>query len=115
MEGNSLDKSNKKALIEQYKNRTVIGGIYCIKCNGNDNLWIRSTKDLKGSKNRFLFSLSINSCPEACMQKVWNQFGATAFSFEILEEIQKKETQTEHEFEDDIATLLEIWNEKLNS
>lgn len=110
-----MDKTTKKALKEQYKNRTLIGGVYCIKCNGNVNLWIRSTTDMQGSKNRFLFSLSINSCPETCMIEAWNQFGASSFTFEILEILQKKETQTEREYGDDVNTLLEIWSEKLNS
>ncbi|WP_077611243.1 GIY-YIG nuclease family protein [Clostridium sp. Marseille-P2415] len=108
-----MEKLTKKALKEQYKNRVLIGGVYCIKCNGNINLWIRATTDMQGSQNRFAFSVSTDFCPETCMIEAWNQFGASAFSFEILEEIQKKETQTEREFSDDVNTLLEIWTEKL--
>jgi len=70
---------------------------------------------MQGIKNRFEFSVSINSCPETCMIKAWNQFGASAFTFEILEEMQKKETQTDREFSDDLNTLLEIWTENLKS
>jgi hypothetical protein len=110
-----MDKLSRKALKEQFKNRLLIGGIYCIKCSGNNNLWIRATTDMQSAKNRFIFSMSINSCPETCMIESWNQFGASAFSFKILEEIQKKETQTEREFSDDVNTLLEIWSEKLKS
>ncbi|MFA9463131.1 MAG: GIY-YIG nuclease family protein [Velocimicrobium sp.] len=110
-----MEKLSKKALKEQWKNRALIGGIYCVKCNGTTNLWIRATTDMQGSKNRFEFSISINSCPETCMSEAWKQFGSSAFSFEILDKIQKKETQTECEFSDDINTLLEIWTEKLKS
>lgn len=110
-----MEKLTKKTLKEQYKNRTSTGGVYCIKCNGNSNWWLRATKDIQSSKNRFLFSISINSCPETHMLDAWNQFGASAFSFEILEELQKKESQTEREFLEDINTLLEIWTEKQNS
>ncbi|MDD4844432.1 MAG: GIY-YIG nuclease family protein [Anaerotignum sp.] len=108
-----MEKLLKKALKEQYKNRVLIGGVFCVKCNGNLNFWLRATTDIQGSKNRFLFSLSNNSCPEPSMIVAWNQFGGSAFSFEVLEEIQKKETQTEREFSDDVNTLLEIWTEKL--
>lgn len=110
-----MEKLSKKDLKEQYKNRVIIGGVYCVKCNSNSNLWIRATKDMQGSKNRFVFSVSTNSCPEMCMLEAWKQFGASDFSFEIIEEIQKKETQTEREFSDDVNTLLEIWTEKLRS
>ncbi|WP_010250430.1 GIY-YIG nuclease family protein [Acetivibrio cellulolyticus] len=108
-----MEKLSKKALKEQYKNRTVIGGVYCIKCNSN--LWIRATKNMQGSKNRFAFSVLNNYCPETCMIESWNQFGASNFTFEILEELEKKETQTDREFSDDVNTLLEIWTEKLKS
>ncbi len=108
-----MEKLSKKALKQQYKNRVLIGGVFCVKCNSNQNFWLRATTDMQGSKNRFLFSLSNHSCPEPSMLEGWNQFGASSFSFEVLEEIQKKETQTEREFSDDVNTLLEIWTEKL--
>lgn len=104
-----MEYNTKKALKEKYKNRLLIGGVYCIKCNGPSNQWFRATTDMQSSKNRFAFSVSANSYPEACMIEAWNQFGASAFSFEILEEIQMKETQTEREFSQDVTTLLELW------
>lgn len=109
-----MEKLSKKALKEQYRNRTIIGGVYCIKCDDN-NFWIRPTTNMQGSKNRFEFSVFNNYCPEACMLESWNQFGASSFSFEILEEIERKKTQTEDEFLDDVNTLLELWTEKLKA
>jgi len=107
-----LEKLSKKELKEQYKNRIVIGGVYSITCNGNGRMWIKSTKNLEGQKNRFDFSISINFCPDASMYAEWNQYGAKSFSFTILEEIKKGETQTEQEFSDDIDVLYEMWFEK---
>lgn len=100
----------KKALKEQYKNRVCTGGIYCIKCAESSKRWIRSTIDLSGSKNRFDFSVSTNSCPEIYMREDWNRYGASSFAFEILEEITKKETQSNQEFADDIEILFEMWS-----
>lgn len=110
-----MDELSKKDLKEQYKNREVIGGVYCVKCSGTDNRWVRATADMQGSKNRFAFSVSTNYCPEPCMREAWKQFGAMAFSFEVLEEIKKKESQTAREFSDDVNTLLELWTEKPNA
>lgn len=101
----------KKALKEQYGNKVIIGGIYRIKCHGSNKIWLRATTNLRGAKNRFAFALSTNSCPEPCMREIWKEFGATAFLFEKLEEIKKKETQTEREFADDIQALLELYTE----
>ncbi|NCB42845.1 MAG: GIY-YIG nuclease family protein [Clostridia bacterium] len=107
-----MEKLSKKELREQYKNREIIGGIYCIKCSGNDEVWLRSAMDLQGSLNRFTFSVSVGSAPEMCMTQAWNTYGKSSFSFEILEEIKKKETQTQKEFSKDLSTLLDLWVEK---
>ena len=107
-----MEKLTKKELYQQYKDREVIGGIYCIKCHGNDHKWIKSTKDLQSAKKRFEFSIMINSCPEIIMDVDWKQYGASSFSFEVLEEMKKSETQTLREFSEDIAVLLEMWLEK---
>ncbi len=110
-----VEKLSRKALKEQYKNRVIIGGVYRIKCKSLNNCWLRATTDMQGIRNRFLHSVTMNSSPEICMMKAWDQFGASDFSFEVIEEIQKKETQTEREFTNDVNTLLELWTEKLNS
>ena len=107
-----MEKNSKKELREQYKSRTVTGGVYCITCEGNGHKWIKSTKDIDGQKNKFEFFTSTNSCPEPSMRAEWDQYGANSFSLTVLEEITKGETQTEREFSDDIALLLEMWNEK---
>jgi len=109
-----MDKQTKKDLRERYKSRAVIGGIFCIKCRATDKFWLKATTDMQSAKNRFAFNVNMNSCPETSMLKEWKQYGMDAFSFEVLEEIKKKETQTDCEFSDDVDTLLEIWTEKLN-
>lgn len=110
-----MDKLSKKALKERYKARECVGGIYCIKCSGNNEIWLRATTDIQGAKNRFEFSVYVNSSTEMCMMESWKMYGAETFSFELLEEIKKKEVQTEKEFSDDVNVLLELWSEKLNT
>ncbi len=107
-----METPSKKALKENYKNRAVVGGIYGIKCSGNDRIWIKATKNMAGQKNRFGFAVATNSCPEPAMLNDWKTYGAKAFSLVVLEEMKKGETQTEREFSDDIETLLEMWMEK---
>lgn len=107
-----MEKLSKKELKENYKNNTVIGGVYYIKCNDNGRTWIKSTKNMPGQKNRYEYSISTNTCPEPSMCVEWNKYGANSFSFVVLEEIKKGETQTDREFSDDIKVLLEMWIEK---
>lgn len=107
-----MENQSKKDMRDQYKSRSVTGGIYCIKCNGNGHVWMKSTKDIAGQINKFKFFTSTNSCPEPGMNLEWKQYGAESFSLEILEELEKGETQTDKEFGDDIKVLYEMWVEK---
>jgi hypothetical protein len=107
-----MEKPSKRELKENYKNRKVTGGIYCIKCDGNGRVWMKTAKDMAGHKNKFEFFVSTNTCPEPGMFKEWRQYGAKSFSFDILEEINKGETQTDREFSDDIDVLYQLWLDK---
>lgn len=103
-----MEKLSKKEIKEQYRNRTIIGGIYCIACKDSGRKWIKSTKDLAGQRNKFEFFASTNLCPEPGMSSDWNQYGAQSFSFAILEQLEKGETQTDKEFDDDIRTMYDM-------
>jgi hypothetical protein len=106
-----MERLSKKEIKEQYKNRTLTGGIYCIKCSGNGRAWIKATNDIEGQRNKFHFFVSTDSCPEPTMRPDWLQYGAEAFSFSVLEKLEKGETQTDKEFADDIQALYEMWLE----
>jgi len=108
-----MSELTKKELRENYKNRVLVGGVYCIKCEENGRAWVKSTKDLMGQKNKFEFSIMTNSCLDPTMTSEWNQYGAKSFSFVVLEELQKGDIQTEAEYKSDIVTLYEMWIEKL--
>ncbi|MDK2866095.1 MAG: hypothetical protein PWP51_1583 [Clostridiales bacterium] len=105
----------KKTLKENYKTRDITGGVYRLKCSGNGMFWLRSAKELDKALNRFQFFVKTNSHPEPVMKQAWQTYGAESFSFEILETLEKKETQTDLEYREDIKVLLELWTEKLAS
>lgn len=106
--------SRKKELISAYKQRPLTGGVCIIKNTKNGKYLLEAQANLPGSKNRFAFSKATSTCPSLRLQKDWNAFGADAFVFEILEEIEQAETQTSEEFYEDIAALGEMWAEKFD-
>ena len=110
-----MEKQNKKEILATYKERKIIGGVYLIKNNENNKALLLSTTDLQGSKNRFEFSQKTGSCVTLKLQKEWVEFGSNAFTMEVLEELNKNDTQTLKEFGDDIKMLEEIWLEKLDA
>ena len=110
-----MKNEDRKALTLAYRERKVIGGVYRIVNTENSNILLAPTADLQGAKNRFDFSLKTGSCVNLKIQKDWDEYGANAFTFEILEELEKKEDQTPKEFQEDLKVLQEMWQEKLNS
>ncbi|NCB30242.1 MAG: GIY-YIG nuclease family protein [Clostridia bacterium] len=103
---------NKKELKDLYKSRVIVGGVYRITCSGSGRTWLKSTKDLQGQANKFRFAIQNHTCPEPGMRADWLQHGAASFSFAILEELEKRNTQTDAEFSEDIRTLFKMWLEK---
>lgn len=102
-----MDTDKKRQLKEEYREKEVIGGVYCIKCSGNQRSWIKSTRDMEGSRNRYNFSMNIDSAPEPTMRSEWDKYGKESFSFEVLEEIKKGKDRTDKEFRDDVKALYE--------
>lgn len=107
-----MKTDKKKISKEQYNNRLRRGGIYCIRCHADSKSWLRSAMDIESARNRFEFSVLMNSSPEHSMRASWIAHGASTFSFEVLETLDMKDTQLESEFAEDLSTLLELWTEK---
>ena len=105
----------KKEWKDAYRGRTVVGGVFCIRCGATGERWLHATDDLRGSRNRFSFSVATELCPEPAMADSWKVHGPASFTFEVLEELEKKESQTDREFAGEIEVLLELWREKLKS
>jgi exosome complex RNA-binding protein Rrp4 len=87
--------------------------VYCVRCGGNGRVWIKSTKNMTGQRNSFQFSQSNGLCPSPEMRLEWHEYGKESFVMTVLEELEKKETQTDAQFADELAVLLEMWREKL--
>lgn len=109
-----MDRQNKKEMTSAYRDRRVIGGVCAIKNTVNGKVLISAVTDLQGYRNRYEFIRSTNGCMDVRLQNDWKRYGAGAFTFEVLEELEKKDSQTAGEFSNDIKTLKDIWLEKFN-
>ncbi|MDL2323529.1 GIY-YIG nuclease family protein [Ruminococcaceae bacterium OttesenSCG-928-A16] len=103
--------NRRKELQQQYKQRPVIGGVYCIRNTQTGRCLLQQTTDIAGSKNRLDFARITNDCPMHQLKEDWNTFGAASFAFEEKEKLEKKAEQTNEEFRKDLQALLEMWQE----
>ncbi len=106
-----MDNEKRKKLKEQYALRRVIGGVYAARNTQNNKRLLFSTTDMPGSLNRFNFSQQMGGCLHPKLRNDWGENGS-CFVFEVIEELEKKEEQTESEFKSDIEALIEMTRER---
>lgn len=111
-EQTKMKPQNKKDLIAAYKQRAQIGGIYAVTNSNTGKSLVLASADIEGSRKRYEFSALTGGCFHPKLQQDVNRFGSGAFTFVVPEELEKKQTQTDREFGDDLDVLLSMWLEK---
>ena len=109
------NNTSRKELIAGYKERQLIGGIYAVRNTATGKMLLGAANDLRVSLNRFEFAVKTGSCVDPKLQRDWDVQSGEGFVFEVLEELQKGETQTEDQFKADIKLLKDLWLEKLDT
>lgn len=108
-----MSKPDRKSLQTAYKERKITGGVFMIKNTVTGRLLLMSSVDLPNSRNRFEFSRKMDTCTHLKLQADWQQYGAAAFAYEVLEELERLDGQTDREFSQDVKTLYEMWLNRL--
>ena len=108
-----MDK--RKALINEYKQRRIIGGLYRVTNTRNGMYLLDYATNIQAKQNAFNFMTSSGSCFDHRLKKDWETFGGKVFTFEILETIEKKKEQVQDEFIADLKTLILVYNNELDS
>ena len=107
-----MNPQNKKDIIAAYKQRAQIGGIYAVSNTQTGKSLVLASADIGGIRKRYEFAEATGGCFHPKLQQDVDRFGASVFSFEALEELEKKNTQTDREFAEDLEVLLSLWLEK---
>lgn len=58
--------------------------------------------------NHFQFAVTTGSAIHPKLQKDWDELGAQAFRFEVLEELEQQSGQSQAEFLDDLKGLKQL-------
>ena len=81
----------------------------------NGRYLLDCTPNLAAKQNSFNFMSGVGTCFDYKVKKDWDTFGANAFTFDVLEELEQKAEQSNDEFINDLKTLAELWREKLDA
>ena len=105
---------NRKNLINEYKQRKIVGGVFQVTNNDNGMYLLDFATDIQAKNNAFTFSASSGSCFDYKLRQDWQECGAGSFAFEILDRLEKKKEQSQDQFIDDLKMLEALWLAKLD-
>lgn len=87
-----MDKTERKAAVDAYKERKVSAGIYAVRCRASGECWVGRAPDLSTIQNRLWFTLRQGGNAHPALKAAWQAHGADAFSFEIVETLEETES-----------------------
>jgi hypothetical protein len=105
-------KTDKKQLKRDYQQTPRPIGVFLIRNNLTDKVFLAAGMDLHGLINRHKFQLTQGAHPNKHLQADWNEFGANNFAFEIVDELSPPAGDG-IDYRAEAAFLEDLWLEKL--
>jgi hypothetical protein len=105
-------KQDKKQLKKNYQQSARPMGVFLIRNNLSDKVFLVSSLDLPGAINRHKFHLKNGNHPNKSLQADWNELGSNSFAFEIVDELSPREGVA-FDYRKDLGFLEDLWLEKL--
>lgn len=105
-------EKNRSEIKRNYKESNRPMGVYQIKSIKENTIYLGSSKNLDGIKNRHIFELKINVHKINELQSVWNEVQENGIEFKVLEYI-KPQDDLNYNYTEDLKLLEEIWFDKL--
>ncbi len=105
---------DRKEAIRKYKDSPPPAGVFRVRNTVSGKSLVGSSKNLPAVLNRERFQLQHGSHPDRGLQKDWNELGAEAFQFEILDQLEPS-SDPAADLTEDLKTLLQMWLQKLSA
>jgi hypothetical protein len=105
----------KKELKQQYKLMKPDMGIFIIRPKEGRKCYIQATGDLRGVMNGTLARLGGGIHPNRELLAEWIAHGSEYFTVEILERLPYDKDESKTDYNEDLALLEMIWEEKLKN
>lgn len=102
---------DRKELIRNYKKTRPQAGVYRILNRLNGRSLVAANTNLPAILNRHRFQLEAGLHPNRDLQNDWNEFGPSAFEFEILDTLKPSE-QSDTDLQKDLSVLQQLWFDK---
>jgi hypothetical protein len=103
---------DKKKLKKDYQQSTRPMGVFLIRNNVNDRVFLGVSPNLDGVINRHKFQLQAGVHANKALQADWNALGSSNFAFEIVDELTPSQDPG-WDYRQELALLEKLWLEKL--
>ena len=101
----------KKELKNQYKELKFPMGVFQIKNQVNGKILLDSGLNMPAKWKRHVTELKFGNHRNKVLQQEWKQYGATAFAYEVVAELEYESATVDYGKE--VATLTELYLEEL--
>lgn len=105
-------KEDNKRLKQNYQQNPPALGVFLIRNNRSDRVFLAAGVNLHGLINRYKFQLQHGSHPNKSLQADWNELGSDNFAFEIVDEITPPNDPA-FDARAELVVLEDLWLEKL--
>ena len=105
-------EEDKKQLKKDYQQNPRPMGVFLIRNNLSDRVFLAAGIDLQGLINRHKFQLQHGNHPNKSLQADWNELGSANFAFEIVDELQPPNDPA-FDARAELVVLENLWLEKL--
>lgn len=99
---------SKADLKREFKERKLVAGVFQVRNKVNGKIFLGSSLNLEGVWNGLKFKLDVGNWRNQELQREWKEFGAEAFEFELLEQIEDSSNP-----EADLQACEQLWLEEL--
>lgn len=104
--------TDKKQLKRDYQQTPRPMGVFLIRNNLNDKVFLGSSLNLPGIINRHKFALERGLHANKALQADWNELGSISFAFEIVDELTPR-ADPEIDYRTELTFLEDMWLDRL--
>ncbi len=107
-----MDRQRRQDLVRRYHEAPKPMGVYRVYCTETGHGVVSASRDLPSALNRQRAQLSLGRHPDKVLQAQWDECGAEAFVFEVLDTLEPGDDPG-YDPAGDLEMLVQMWRERL--
>jgi len=108
-----MTSADRKALINDYKDRETVAGVFAVICSATGRAWVGQSRHIDTQQNGLWFALKLGSSPYRSLQTEWTAHGADSFRFEQLDRLSPDLSDMARK--DELKKRAALWSARLGA